>query len=73
MWTEEEVAQIENIARRERPGIRVFAIPRGLQLREGPEGVVEFLVKGVPGWLDGFGGSRGEGGVDIDEVVDSHT
>jgi hypothetical protein len=52
MWTPEEAADIEAIATRERPGIKIHAIPHGLQLEQGPDAIVAYLVRIVPGLLD---------------------
>jgi hypothetical protein len=52
MWTAEEAAGIIATAKRLRPGIRTHAIPNGLQVARGPDGVVEYLVENVPPLLD---------------------
>ena len=43
MWTQEESAEIQRIARETVPDIKTMAIPQGLQAEHGPDGVVEFL------------------------------
>ncbi|PMD65445.1 uncharacterized protein K444DRAFT_640349 [Hyaloscypha bicolor E] len=43
MWTQEESDEIQRIARETVPGIKTMAIPQGLQVEKGPDGVVEFL------------------------------
>ncbi|KAH8088612.1 hypothetical protein HD553DRAFT_348439 [Filobasidium floriforme] len=43
MWTPEQQAEIQQIARDTIPGIRTAAIPTGLQVDQGPEAVVTFL------------------------------
>lgn len=48
MWTAEEAAQIQNIARAIVPDIKTHAIPFGLQAETGPDGVVEYLKKQIP-------------------------
>lgn len=52
MWTQEEVKKIRSIAEATRPGIAVYALPRGLQVEKGPDAVVEHLVQNVPALLD---------------------
>ncbi|KAG7528367.1 hypothetical protein FFLO_06207 [Filobasidium floriforme] len=43
MWTPDQQAQIQQIARDTIPGIRTAAIPTGLQVDQGPDAVVQFL------------------------------
>jgi hypothetical protein len=43
MWTPEESARIQQIAKGIIPGIKTHAIPQGLQVEKGPEAVVEYL------------------------------
>jgi hypothetical protein len=52
MWTSEEVADIEAVAMRENPSIKTHAIPHGLQLEQGPDAIVAYLVRIVPDLLD---------------------
>ncbi|KAF2714670.1 hypothetical protein K504DRAFT_478082 [Pleomassaria siparia CBS 279.74] len=52
MWTPEEAKQIREIAEREKADIKTHAIPQGLQVERGPDGVVEYLLENVPGVLD---------------------
>ncbi|KAL1412154.1 hypothetical protein Q8F55_003161 [Vanrija albida] len=44
LWTPEEQEQIQQIARDTIPGIKTHGIPTGLQVKEGPEGVVRYLT-----------------------------
>jgi hypothetical protein len=55
MWTPEQAKEIREIAERERPGIKTHAIPQGLQVERGPDGVVEYLLENVPGVLESIG------------------
>ncbi|EXJ86822.1 hypothetical protein A1O3_03776 [Capronia epimyces CBS 606.96] len=48
MWTPEESARIQQIARTNVPGIKTHAIPQGLQVEKGPDGVVEYLKEHIP-------------------------
>lgn len=48
MWTPEEAETIQSLARSIVPSIKTHAIPTGLQVRGGPDSVVEYLVKNVP-------------------------
>lgn len=34
------------------PGLKTFAIPKGLQVEKGPDAIVEFLVENLPGLLE---------------------
>lgn len=43
MWTKEQSDEVQRIARETVPGIKTMAIPQGLQVEKGPDGVVEFL------------------------------
>lgn len=52
MWTAQQAAEIQAIARRLRPGIRTHAIPYGLQVEKGPDAIVEYLLENVPPLLD---------------------
>ncbi|KAL7419970.1 hypothetical protein Q5752_004933 [Cryptotrichosporon argae] len=44
MWTPEEQAEIQRIARETIPGIKTHGIPTGLQQKVGPDGIVEYLM-----------------------------
>lgn len=48
MWTSEEAAEIQTIARKVNPKIATYAIPHGLQVQKGPEAVVDHLKCIVP-------------------------
>jgi hypothetical protein len=52
MWTPEESARIQQIARSIVPDIKTHAIPEGLQAQKGPDGVVEYLRENLPAILD---------------------
>ena len=51
MWTPEESQKIQTIAKETIPGIRTMALPQGLQVQHGPDAVVEYLVKKLPGLI----------------------
>jgi len=51
MWTPEESARIQQIAKDIVPGIKTHAIPQGLQVEKGPDAVVEYLKEQIPGLL----------------------
>jgi len=53
MWTREESERIQNIAREAVPGVRTMAIPEGLQVEKGPDGVFEWLMLEVPKLIEG--------------------
>lgn len=48
MWSPEQAAQIQEIARRIVPDIKTHAIPQGLQVDRGPDAVVEYLREQIP-------------------------
>ncbi|ETI25658.1 hypothetical protein G647_02432 [Cladophialophora carrionii CBS 160.54] len=52
MWTPQESARIQQIARSIVPDIKTHAIPEGLQVQKGPDGVVEYLRENLPAILD---------------------
>lgn len=52
MWTPEQSTEIINNAKRLVPGIKTHAIPEGLQVAKGPQGVVDYLVEVLPPILD---------------------
>ncbi|PWN86830.1 hypothetical protein FA10DRAFT_304719 [Acaromyces ingoldii] len=47
MWTPEQQEEIQSIARKAIPGIKTHAIPTGLQVKVGPEGIVKYLVERI--------------------------
>jgi hypothetical protein len=51
MWTPEESAEIQRIAKEIVPDIKTHAIPQGLQVQRGPDAVVEYLEEQIPGLL----------------------
>jgi len=52
MWTPEESAKIQQIARSVVPDIKTHAIPQGLQAQGGPDAVVNYLKENLPALLD---------------------
>ncbi|KAL4999269.1 hypothetical protein BDV10DRAFT_165075 [Aspergillus recurvatus] len=52
MWSAEQAAEIQSIARSIKPNIKLHAIPQGLQVEKGPDAIVEYLLENVPGLLD---------------------
>ncbi|KAF3353069.1 hypothetical protein VDGD_02536 [Verticillium dahliae] len=48
MWSAEEAAEIQKIAREIVPEIKTHAIPQGLQVKRGPDAIVEHLLEEVP-------------------------
>jgi hypothetical protein len=53
MWTPEESAKIHQIARSIVPDIKLHAIPEGLQVKYGPDAIVEYLIDNVPRVIEG--------------------
>lgn len=47
MWSAEEAAEIQKIAREIVPEIKTHAIPQGLQVERGPDAIVEHLLEEV--------------------------
>jgi hypothetical protein len=52
MWTSEESGEIQRIAKEIVPDIKTHAIPEGLQVAKGPDGVFEHLMETIPTLLD---------------------
>lgn len=52
MWTPKQAKEIIEKAKSVRPDIKTHAIPEGLQVKEGPDAIVDYLVKNVPPLLD---------------------
>ncbi|KAF2666586.1 hypothetical protein BT63DRAFT_427030 [Microthyrium microscopicum] len=48
MWSPEESAEIQRIAKEIIPDIKTHAIPQGLQVQRGPDAIVEYLDEQVP-------------------------
>ena len=48
MWTSEQAAEIQTIAKKVKPDIATYAIPHGLQVERGPDAIVEHLDSMVP-------------------------
>lgn len=48
-WTPEQQEQIQKIAKETIPGIETHAIPTGLQVQVGPEGIVKYLAERIDG------------------------
>ena len=51
MWTPEESAKIQGIAKSVVPDIQTYVIPQGLQVEKGPDGVVQYLKEQLPALL----------------------
>lgn len=52
MWTPEESARIQRIARSIVPDIKTHAVPEGLQVEKGPDAIVEYLKAHLPEILE---------------------
>ncbi|RGP81149.1 hypothetical protein FLONG3_686 [Fusarium longipes] len=48
MWTIEESTEMQEIAKSIVPDIKTYAIPYGLQVKEGPDAIVEHLKEQIP-------------------------
>ena len=49
MWTPEQAAEIQSIAKETKPDIKTMALPQGLQVQRGPDAVVEYIIEAWPG------------------------
>ncbi|UZJ55560.1 hypothetical protein CBS101457_004880 [Exobasidium rhododendri] len=47
MWTPEQQEHIQKVAKETIPGIQTHAIPTGLQVKVGPEGIVKYLSERI--------------------------
>ena len=54
MWTKAQSDEIRGIARSVVPGIKTTAIPEGLQVAKGPDGVFEWLMEKLPALIEGM-------------------
>jgi hypothetical protein len=52
MWTFEQSQEAQAIAKAAVPGIRTMALPQGLQVKEGPDAVVEYVKRAIPKLLE---------------------
>jgi hypothetical protein len=43
-WTPEQQEEIQQIAKDTIPGIKTAAIPTGLQVKVGPQGIIDYLM-----------------------------
>jgi hypothetical protein len=51
MWTPEESGRIQVIAKETVPGITTMALPQGLQVEKGPDGVFDYIIEKLPGLI----------------------
>jgi len=51
MWTPEESTRIQAIAKETVPGITTMALPQGLQVEKGPDGVYQYIIEKLPSLL----------------------
>ncbi|WVQ73555.1 hypothetical protein IAR50_003133 [Cryptococcus sp. DSM 104548] len=47
MWTPEEQTHIQQIAKETIPGIKTYAIPTGMHVKTGPEGIIKYLTERI--------------------------
>lgn len=52
MWTPEESDKIQAIAKETVPGITTMALPEGLQVEKGPDGVFIYIMEKLPGLIE---------------------
>ncbi|KAJ9614970.1 hypothetical protein H2200_001044 [Cladophialophora chaetospira] len=53
MWTPEQSTEIKRIARKVVHGLRCYAVPQGMQVRDGPEATVEHVKSQLPNIIEG--------------------
>jgi hypothetical protein len=53
MWSLEESNEIQRIAKTVVPHIKTYAIPQGLQVKEGPDAIIAHLIEQVPKIIKG--------------------
>lgn len=51
MWTPEESTEIQAIAKQQNPGVKTMAMPQGLQVECGPDGVFDYIMEKLPGFI----------------------
>jgi hypothetical protein len=52
MWKPEESEEIQRIAREKQPGVKTLALPQGLQVERGPDGVFEYIMEKLPAFIE---------------------
>lgn len=58
MWTSEESRKIQGIAKDTVPGLTTFALPQGLQVKRGPDAVVEYIEEYLPSLVEAAGAPK---------------
>ncbi|ODN74224.1 hypothetical protein L202_07669 [Cryptococcus amylolentus CBS 6039] len=53
MWTPEEQTEIQQIAKNTIPGIKTYAIPTGMHVKAGPEGITKYLTERIDSIVNG--------------------
>jgi hypothetical protein len=53
MWTPEQSDAVLSRAREINPDVKTLALPQGLQVKRGPDAVVEYIVEKLGGLIDG--------------------
>ncbi|TXT07432.1 hypothetical protein VHUM_03152 [Vanrija humicola] len=52
-WTPEQQEEIQKIARDTIPGIKTHAVPTGLQVKIGPDGIYEYIIERIDSIVTG--------------------
>ncbi|TYJ51355.1 hypothetical protein B9479_008081 [Cryptococcus floricola] len=52
-WTSEEQTEIQQIAKNTIPGIKTYAIPTGMHVKAGPEGIIKYLTERIDSIVNG--------------------
>ncbi|ODN76337.1 hypothetical protein L198_08113 [Cryptococcus wingfieldii CBS 7118] len=53
MWTPEEQTEIQRIAKNTIPCIKTYAIPTGMHVKAGPEGIIKYLTERIDSIVNG--------------------
>ena len=53
MWTPEQSSKVLEQAREVNPKVKTLALPQGLQVSKGPDGVFEYIKEQLPALIDG--------------------
>ncbi|KAK5137061.1 hypothetical protein LTR08_001070 [Meristemomyces frigidus] len=52
MWTPEQSSKVLDQAREVNPKVKTLALPQGLQVAKGPDGVVDYIKEQLPALID---------------------
>ena len=52
MWTPEQSSKVLDQAREINPNVKTLALPQGLQVSKGPDGVFDYILEVLPGLIE---------------------